>query len=45
MENLRECIIFYLLFCCSNIVVFSIRIFRNSILGQERFFLDVELLN
>ena len=28
---------FCLLFCCSNIVVFSVRIFRNSVVGHECF--------
>ena len=29
---------FLLLFCCSNIVVFSVRIFWNSVFGQECIF-------
>ena len=35
---------FCLFFCCSNIVVFSVRIFRKSVFELECF-LDVVLLN
>ncbi len=34
----RESVVFCLLFWCSNIVVFSERIFRNSVVGHECFF-------
>ena len=46
MERLEICN-FCLLFCCSNIVDFSLRIFRNSVFGHECFFrcFTIELIS
>ena len=38
MESFENLQFFSLLFCCSNIVLFSVRIFRNSVFGQVFFF-------